>query len=103
MDMSRMPISPQVLEDQVHEWAKTSEKVLLVKHAEERQDERRISSREIFEVLRKGKISEEPYQDSYGDWRIRMHHVVAGRRIDIAVAVKKDKLAVITVMGKEKS
>jgi hypothetical protein len=82
-----------------HELAKESENIRFeAPHAQLRLQERNISIRQVLEVLRNGHCVSGPTQDKYGDWRIKLRRMVAGKRVQVVVAVKKTYLEVITVM-----
>lgn len=67
-------------------------------HIRQRMDERNISMRQALEVLRKGKAISGPTQDDYGDWRLKLLRKVAGRRVQVVVAVLEKHLTVVTVI-----
>jgi len=68
-------------------------------HLKMRMAERQINMRMVLEVLRKGTVVSGPTKDKYGDWRIKMRRLVAGRRVAVVVAVcKGDTAAVITAI-----
>ena len=60
--------------------------------------ERKITIRQIFDVLRSGKSKDGPTQDKYGDWRIKLKRFSAGRTVQVVVVVKDDYLEVVTVI-----
>ena len=60
--------------------------------------ERKITTRQIFDVLRFGKGIAGPTVDQFGDWRIKLNRFTAGRTIQVVVVVKQDYLIVITVI-----
>lgn len=67
-------------------------------HVQQRMGERSITMRQALEVLRKGKEATGPTQDQYGDWRIKIKRKVAGRRVQVVVAIKEKHLEVVTVI-----
>lgn len=67
-------------------------------HAQQRMRERKINMRQVLEVLRNGTCVSGPTNDQYGDWRIKLRRMVAGKRVQVVVVVKKTHLEVITVM-----
>ncbi len=93
---------PETLEGLVkktHELSKRSENVYLDNpHVQLRMRERKVSIRQIFDVLRLGKGISGPTQDKYGDWRIKLKRFSAGRSVQVVVVVKKDYLEVVTVI-----
>ena len=77
--------------EQVHKLAQDSENIrFYVPHAQQRMRERNIGIRQKIEVLRAGDHASGPVQDQYGDWRIKLRRMVAGKRVQVVVAVKKN-------------
>ncbi len=54
--------------------------------------------RQILEVLRHGRAVSDPAADRYGEWRIKLKRRVAGRRVQVVVAVKEDHIVVVTAI-----
>lgn len=67
-------------------------------HTQERLEQRGISIRQALEVLRKGECVSGPTLDQHGAWRIKLSRMVAGRRVQVVIAVKETHLDVITVI-----
>ena len=67
-------------------------------HFRDRMSERGVSMRQVLEVLRKGKGVVGPTLDEYGDCRIKLKRKVAGRRIQVVVAVKETHFVAVTVI-----
>jgi hypothetical protein len=67
-------------------------------HVQQRLRERKLNMRQIMETLRKGKATNPPELDQYGDWRIKLRRRVAGRRVQVVVAVKTDHVVLVTVI-----
>ncbi|MDE0523834.1 MAG: DUF4258 domain-containing protein [Boseongicola sp.] len=67
-----------------------------IPHFQDRMVERDIDMRSVLEVLRKGRSVGPPELDQNGDWRIRMRRMVAGRRVNVVVAVHVDHVDCIT-------
>ena len=67
-------------------------------HIRLRMDQRGVGMRLVLETLRKGEGVSGPTKDKYGDWRIKMRRYVAGRRIQIVLAVREHDLALVTVI-----
>lgn len=85
---------------EIREIAKNSEKVFLVQHAKERMLERNVTIQQVYDVLRQGKVAEEPYLDAYDRWRITLEYLSAGKRVRVAVSFIEQGLLVITVIDK---
>jgi hypothetical protein len=67
-------------------------------HVQDRMQQRGVTIRQALEVLRKGECISGPKPDDYGDWRIKLRRVVAGRRVQVVMAVKDDRIDVVTVI-----
>ena len=67
-------------------------------HLRDRMSERGVSMRQVLEVLRKGIGVDGPTLDEYGDFRIKLRRKVAGRRIQVVVAVKETHFVAVTVI-----
>lgn len=67
-------------------------------HTKERLSGRTVSIRLALEVIRLGEPVRGPTLDKWGDWRLKLRRMVAGRRVQVVVAVKEDHLVVVTVI-----
>jgi len=67
-------------------------------HTKTRMAERSLTMRQILETIRKGECVSGPTLDKYGDWRIKLKRRVAGRRVQVVVAVKEKCIRVVTVI-----
>jgi hypothetical protein len=67
-------------------------------HFQERLVERAITMRQVLEVLKHGVGVQGPTLDQYGDWRIKLRRMAAGRRVQVVVAVTEDFAVVVTVI-----
>ena len=67
-----------------------------IPHFQNRMIERGVDMRSVLEVLRKGRPFGPPEKDENGDWRIRMRRKVAGRRVEVIVAVHDEHVDCIT-------
>lgn len=54
--------------------------------------------RQVLDVLRNGEAIHGPTKDVWGDWRIKMRRMSAGRRVQVVVAVRPTELVAITVI-----
>ena len=87
------------LVEKTHQLAKKSENIYLDNpHVQLRMKERKVTIRQIFDVLRHGKGVDGPTLDKYGDWRIKLKRFSAGRSVQAVVVVKNDYLEVVTVI-----
>lgn len=60
--------------------------------------ERKVTIRQIFDVIRNGKGCDGPTPDKYGDWRIKLKRFSAGRIVQVVVVVKAHHLEIVTVI-----
>jgi hypothetical protein len=67
-------------------------------HLRQRMQQRGISMRQMLEVLAEGEAIDGPRLDQYGDWRIKLARKVAGRRVQVVVAVAETYFVPITVI-----
>jgi hypothetical protein len=67
-------------------------------HVQQRITQRGVTMRQVLEVLRAGACVSGPTLDPYNDWRIKLRKVVAGRRVQVVVAVKESRFFVVTVI-----
>lgn len=66
----------------------SSLKVKFTKHAQERMEERSISSKQVYTVLSKANILDTPmYNKEHNEWRIKIEGVAAGDVIRLIVAI----------------
>lgn len=91
--------SSEDLAARVRELSVTSDNIRFdAPHVRQRMLQRKISMRQVLEVLRHGECVSRPKLDEYGDWRIKLKRVVAGRRVQVVVAVKRHSIAVVTTI-----
>ncbi len=67
-------------------------------HLQSRLAQRGLGMRHVLETLRHGRAPRAPILDEYGDWRIKIERKVAGRKVQIVVAVKDDHFVVVTAI-----
>ncbi len=67
-------------------------------HFRDRLRERDITMRQVLSTLRKGEIIDGPKKDVHGDVRVKMRRYVAGRTIQVVVALNVRKCTVVTVI-----
>jgi Domain of unknown function (DUF4258) len=63
-----------------------------------RMGQRGLPMRLVLETIRKGEGVSGPTLDPWGDWRIKLKKTVAGRRVQVVVAVKATHLVIVTVI-----
>ena len=67
-------------------------------HFQARLIERQLTMRQVLEALRKGLVIDGPTRDQWGDLGAKLRRKVAGRRVQIVVAVKEKHLDAVTVI-----
>jgi hypothetical protein len=91
--------SAETLATRVHELASNSANLRFDHpHFQQRLIERKITMRQVLEVLRSGLAIGEPRQDEWGDTRIKLQRLVAGRRVQVVVAIKEGWLDLVTAI-----
>ena len=87
------------LVEKTHHLAKRSDNVFMDNpHVQLRMNERKVTMRQVFDVLRHGKGVDGPTLDKYGDWRIKLKRFSAGRTVQVVVVVKDGYLEIVTVI-----
>ncbi|MEO9168656.1 MAG: DUF4258 domain-containing protein [Aestuariivirga sp.] len=67
------------------------------KHFQQRMKERDLNMRQVLETIKEGAPMGPPTQDEWGDWRVKLRRVVAGRLVRVVIAVKNDHFVIVTV------
>lgn len=67
-------------------------------HFRERLKQRDITMRQVLATLQKGEITDGPNKDDHGDFRRKMKRYVAGRKIQVVLALNVGKCTVVTVI-----
>jgi len=95
-----VPMRPETMRDLVRRLAQDSASIRWSRHALERMEQRGITDLVAVDVLRLGELKGaiEPGQSS-GEWKVKMVHVVKGRREVgvVVITVRNAKLFVKTV------
>jgi len=60
--------------------------------------QRGLNMRQVLETVREGEPTGKPKLDPYGDWRIKLRHTVAGRTVQVVVAVQLDRIVLVTAI-----
>ncbi len=72
--------------------------VVLIPHAKGRGRQRDVNYRQVVECLRKGTLSEGPYQTSKGQWRCNVFRHMAGEQMTCVVEFDLPRrLIIVTV------
>lgn len=69
------------------EIAEDSVKVFFTEHAVKQMKKRKISRVQVINCLRKGKITESPFLDHYGNWKVTIERYACGEQIGCGVAI----------------
>ena len=67
-------------------------------HMQEQLKRRNLTMRHVLECIRYGDVIDGPKPDKYSDWRIKLRRYVAGRKVQVTVAVKLRRTVVVTVI-----
>lgn len=79
--------------------AADSERIVPLRDAEQRMAERDISMGSVRRVVRTGALTEGPYLDVRGSWRVEMQGRVAGDVLTVALSIEwRTRLLVVTVI-----
>jgi hypothetical protein len=83
----------------IHQTAEKTEDIIFGEHALERMEERGITDAQVYEVLRKGHVSEPPALTKLGEWKCKIvSELRGGREIGaITIFLKSGKLFIKTV------
>ena len=78
--------------------ARDSGNIVLIKHAQRRSAERRVTRIQVERCWRNGTISEGPFMNLKGHWQLNLTHRAAGDEVTCVVAIEwKRTLVVVTV------
>lgn len=67
-------------------------------HLRQRLAQRGLGMRHVLETIYTGRALGAPTLDKHGDWRIKIERLVAGRRVQVVIAVKEDHMVVVTAI-----
>lgn len=67
-------------------------------HVKHRMDLRHVTMRQVLDVVRNGEVVSGPTLDKYGDWRLKLKRLTAGRRVQVVVAITPKHFSVVTVI-----
>lgn len=89
------PVDPPTaaeMESKVHRLAQNTANLMFDHpHFQKRLVQRKLTMRQVLETLRQGGIVGIPVKDQWGDWRVKLRRKVAGRRVQVVVAVKEKR------------
>ena len=87
------------MESRVHELAaRTTNLRFDHPHFQLRMTQRGITMRQVLDVLRFGNVIDGPTKDQWGDWRVKLQRKVAGRRVQVVVAIQERHLDLVTTI-----
>lgn len=87
------------LVDRVHRLAKEDPDCICYSlHLKDRMRQRGKTMRDVLETVKKGEGVKGPNLDEHGDFRIKLRRCVAGRRVQVVVAVREKDFSVVTVI-----
>lgn len=70
--------------------AQDSNRVFYTKHAKLRMRERKISTIQVQCCLRHGLVTENPYRDEHGNWKVRLEVLSAGESVTVVAVIDRD-------------
>lgn len=79
----------------LREIAQDSAQVIFTQHARKRMRQRKVSPVQVLTCLNRGIVSEPVALDAYGNWKLTVTHRVAGKDLDVAVAIDVPKRAIV--------
>jgi len=80
-------LSAQDAETLIKQIVEDTEKVFFSNHAKERQEERDIIDMDVFNILRKGYVNDDPTLNENGDWECKIIYKLRGSRTAGVVVV----------------
>ena len=79
----------------LREIAEDSARVIFTKHASQRMRQRKVSPVQVIACLQRGIIREPVALDLHGNWKLTVSHRVAGRDLNVAVAIDVPSRAIV--------
>lgn len=79
----------------LREIAEDSARVIFTKHANQRMRQRKVSPVQVIACLQRGTISESVALDMHGNWKLTVSHRVAGKDLNVAVAIDVPSRAIV--------
>jgi hypothetical protein len=81
--------------DVLRDIAKDSAKVIFTHHARARMRQRKVSMVQVITCLERGIVSEPVALDAHGNWKLTVSHRVAGKDLEVAVAIDVPQRAIV--------
>ncbi|ADE13786.1 conserved hypothetical protein [Nitrosococcus halophilus Nc 4] len=88
--IAQLQLSDKRAREIIREAVLDTSRIQWSKHARKRMRERRITTRQVLDVLSKGKIIEGPVRGTTGDWECTLERFVAGDNVVVVVAIETD-------------
>lgn len=79
----------------LREIAQDSARVIFTDHAQKRMRKRKVSPMQVLTCLQRGIVSEPVALDVHGNWKLTVAHRVAGKDLNVAVAIDLPKRAIV--------
>jgi Domain of unknown function (DUF4258) len=79
----------------LREIAGDSARVIFTRHAMQRMRQRKVSPMQVLTCLQRGIVSEPVALDLHGNWKLTLSHCVAGKDLDVAVAIDVPNRAIV--------
>lgn len=79
----------------LREIARDSARVIFTVHARQRMRQRKVSPVQVLACLQRGIVSEPVALDMHGNWKLTVSHRVAGKDLDVAVAIDVPNRAIV--------
>ncbi len=79
----------------LREIAQDSSNVILTAHARLRMRQRKVTPVQIITCLQRGIVSEPVVLDMHGNWKLTVMHRVAGKDLNVAVAIDVPSRAIV--------
>ena len=77
--------------------ASKSGNVIYTKHAIKQMRSRKILPTQVLQCIKNGRITESPYLDPYGNWKLTIERYYAGDSVGCAIAVNINMHKVIVI------
>lgn len=79
----------------LREIAQDSARVIFTRHAVLRMRQRKVSPVQVIACLQRGIVSEPVALDLHGNWKLTVSHRVAGKDLNVAVAIDVPNRAIV--------
>lgn len=79
----------------LREIAEDSAQVIFTQHARLRMRQRKVSPVQVLACLQRGIVSEPVALDVHGNWKLTVTQRVAGKELNVAVAIDVPKRAIV--------